>query len=367
MDRARRYLERLIPQSAFGVTLLTIAAMILVVGFFVRGIDLVSVNGGVAKDFIQSAERDLGPSGNPVAFNSENNDEWASVPPSGTFVQPSNLYGDNRSEVSSRVAPGYAALLTHTYDCRWADDAQAPAEGAQFKVGQTLDVAAGLVEIAFACGAKAILEGPAVLEIQSEKSGALRVGRLTADVPDEVRGFTVHTPVAQVVSLCASEVGSVAKLTSMTADCLWDEDSEAKEEGKCLQPGKVLKLAEGLAEVTFTSGAKVLLQGPVNLEIESSKAAILHAGRLTADVPDDLEGFRIRTAVVEILSLPSESKATTSEIAPESEPLPPDDPTAPPESVILEAGEQVKFEGVIGPSDEAATVSKESETAPSQP
>ena len=44
MERILRYLERLIPQSAFGVTLLTITVMILVVGFFVGGIELASVH-----------------------------------------------------------------------------------------------------------------------------------------------------------------------------------------------------------------------------------------------------------------------------------------------------------------------------------
>jgi len=111
-------------------------------------------------------------------------------------------------------------------------------------VGQTLNVTAGLVEIAFACGAKAILEGPAVLELQSEKSGALRTGRLTADVPDEVEGFTVHTPVAQIVSLCALECKTVAKLTS-TADCRWAEGNAVSKEGAGLKPGQAVKLLEG--------------------------------------------------------------------------------------------------------------------------
>jgi hypothetical protein len=225
----------------------------------------------------------------------------------GARVKPAAPYGTNQSH-PGRVAPGYVATLVRTCDCRWGDDVEPPLEGQQFRVGQTLHVAAGLVEIAFACGAKAILEGPAVLELQSGKTSALKSGRMTADVPDEVEGFIVHTPVVQVVSLSAAEAQSVARL-SATANCVWAEGSAATRDGAYLRPGQAVKLTSGLAEVTFGSGAKVILEGPANFEIESAKTAILHSGRLCADVPDDLEGFKIRTAVAEILSLPADSKS----------------------------------------------------------
>ncbi len=205
------------------------------------------------------------------------------------------------------MAPGYIAALVRTCDCRWAENVEPPLEGQQFRVGQTLNVAAGLVEIAFACGAKAILEGPAVLELQSGKTSSLRSGRMTADVPDEVEGFIVHTPVVQVISLSTAEAQAVARV-SATANCLWAEGSAASRDGAHLRPGQAVKLTSGLAEIAFACGAKVILEGPANLEIESAKTAILHSGRLCADVPDDLEGFKIRTAVAEILSLPADSK-----------------------------------------------------------
>ena len=209
------------------------------------------------------------------------------------------------------MSPGYVARLSRTCDCCWAENTKSPKEGAQFKVGQTLHIAAGLVEIVFGCGATAVVEGPAVLELQSNKSSALHAGKLTAHVPDDLEGFTVQTPVVQVVSLCQPpQPKGVAKLTS-TADCLWADGNAVTKEGASLLPGQTVKLTSGLAEITFASGAKVILQGPASLEIESSKTATLHNGRMTADVPDDLAGFRIRTSAAEILSLPVESKETT--------------------------------------------------------
>lgn len=343
MDRVQRFLERAMPRSAFGLTLLTIASIILIGAFFIRGIHLVSINGD--SDDGSLADRNLIPrrsvrlgagesystrkiegvveSADGPCDGSEEGTDFTSLTPTtnpGTSVpvKPSGRYSSNPGLLPN-VAPGYVALLLRTCDCRWAENGKAPKEGSQFKVGQTLNLAAGLVEIAFGCGAKAILEGPAVLELESSKSGSLRIGKLTANVPDEVEGFTVHTPTTEIVSLCASAPKSVAKLTS-TADCLWADGNAVTKQGASLLPGQTVKLVGGLAEITFASGAKVILQGPANLEIESSKTATLHSGRITADVPDDLEGFRIRTSAAEILSLPAENKDSKSKVAKDVKP-----------------------------------------------
>jgi hypothetical protein len=308
MDKHQRFLDYM-TRSALGLTLLTIAVLITIVGFFFQDIQWVDVDAKHAKK------------SEPVVSEVASWTE-ADEPVAEAAVQPAERYSENLASLpnverpSSRPAAGvaslpnlssgYVAMLTRTCDCRW-DDATGPQDGAQLKVGQTLKIAAGLAEIAFGCGAKAILEGPAVLEIQSVKSGALQVGKLTADVPDEVEGFTVHSPVVQIVSLGSSREKSVAKL-SAAVDCAWAKDSAVTKEGASLSPGQTVRLTTGLAEVTFANGAKIILQGPANLEIESAKTAVLHNGRMTADVPDDLEGFKVRTAVAEIVSLQAEPK-----------------------------------------------------------
>ena len=138
-------------------------------------------------------------------------------------------------------------------------------------------------------------------------------------MPDDLEGFTVHTPVAQVVSLCQPRLTGVAKLTA-AADCLGPRAMRSPKRGvPAARPSG--QLTAGLAEITFASGAKVILQGPASLEIESNKTATLHNGRMTADVPDDLAGFRIHTSTVEILSLPADSKETTSKDATSAKPM----------------------------------------------
>jgi hypothetical protein len=307
-------LERIMPRSTFGVTLLTITITVLVIGFFVRGLQLPSVDGGTSEGLRLIQRRPQPPQNELAAGNSakrsqpnaavDNAEDAGST--DAAQAKPSEHYASDQSGVASLVAPGYVAALIRTSDCRWADKGKTPSEGAQFRMGHTLNLTAGLVEIAFACGAKAILEGPAVLELQSEKGGALRSGRLTADVPDEIVGFKIDTPLAQVVSLSASEREKVAKVTRID-DCQWDAESAVSEEGAGLKVGQSVKLTSGLAEITFACGAKVILQGPAHLKIESDKTAMLYSGRLSADVPDDLEGFKIHTPQAEILSLPADS------------------------------------------------------------
>jgi hypothetical protein len=342
MDREPGYLERILPQSTFGVTLLTIAIMILVVGFFVRGVQLFSVSGELPEGYVRMAAR--GQQAPDKQKSARPGKVAQTDPTTGSRIKLWGPYGENRAEepawAPGTVAPGYVATLVRTSDCRWAGNDPAPVEGAQFRVGQTLNVAAGLAEIAFACGAKAILQGPAEFVLHSDKSGSLRSGRMTADVPDDVQGFSVLTPTVEIISLSKEEQESVAKLSG-TAECLWAKGTSANREGALLKPGQFIKLNGGLAEITFACGAKVILQGPASLEIETDKTAILHSGKLTADVPDDLEGFMIRTPLAQIISLPAEPKSTTDKDAKPATNAPAEKPKAaePPKETPSEPAE----------------------------
>jgi len=202
MNAIQRCLERLVPQSTFGVTTVTIASIILIAAFFIKGID--HVNDGTKKVALVAPASQPKSCGLPDKLSGEPEVDPppkvkppTKVVPPPVSVKPSPRLADNRSS----LAPGCVATLTRTSACRWAENADAPTEGAQLRKGQTLNVASGLAEIAFACGAKAILQGPAVLEIQSEKTGHLKVGRMTADVPDDLEGFKIRTPTAEITSL----------------------------------------------------------------------------------------------------------------------------------------------------------------------
>ncbi|WP_406700523.1 FecR domain-containing protein [Singulisphaera sp. Ch08] len=86
---------------------------------------------------------------------------------------------------------------------------------------------------------------------------------------------------------------TVATLVEAKA-CKWDGGSLPTVQGAKLPAGR-LRLAEGLAKLTFASGAEITLEAPADLELVSPKRCILHAGRLVANVPPNAIGFTVKT------------------------------------------------------------------------
>ncbi|AGA29838.1 FecR domain-containing protein [Singulisphaera acidiphila] len=86
---------------------------------------------------------------------------------------------------------------------------------------------------------------------------------------------------------------TVATLAEAKA-CKWDGGSLPTVPGAKLPAGR-LRLAEGLAKITFANGAEITLEAPADLELVSPKHCVLHAGRLVAKVPPNAIGFTVKT------------------------------------------------------------------------
>ncbi len=82
-------------------------------------------------------------------------------------------------------------------------------------------------------------------------------------------------------------------IISGTRNCRWDEGSGSVGYGSPLAAGRRLHLLEGLAEITFERGARVILQAPAVFDVADEGRSMLHRGRLTAAVPNGAEGFRV--------------------------------------------------------------------------
>jgi hypothetical protein len=72
-------------------------------------------------------------------------------------------------------------------------------------------------------------------------------------------------------------------------DCQWTDEPPAGG----LHVGTVLCVAQGLVEVNFRSGARVVLEGPGGLEILSPRSARLLRGRVVVSVSDAATGFEV--------------------------------------------------------------------------
>ena len=80
----------------------------------------------------------------------------------------------------------------------------------------------------------------------------------------------------------------VGRITGMV-DCRFDQRSEisdSKTQGPrpktLVSLGDKFALVSGLMEITYDTGAKVILQGPVTYEVESPTGGFLSVGKLTA-------------------------------------------------------------------------------------
>ncbi len=94
---------------------------------------------------------------------------------------------------------------------------------------------------------------------------------------------------------------AVAMLTR-TVDVRWDQSSNKPRVGGALKPGR-LRLKSGLAQVVFYSGARVVIEGPSELELVSASEAICPSGRLLVEVPEPARGFRIGTDRLNVVDL----------------------------------------------------------------
>jgi hypothetical protein len=108
----------------------------------------------------------------------------------------------------------------------------------------------------------------------------------------------------------AESTETVARLSG-SKDCKWVAAGPAT--GDDLARGQKLDLESGFAEVTFDSGAQLLLEGPVSLELRSAWDAELHRGTLKANVPPEAIGFRVTSAAVEVVDLGTEFSMTADE------------------------------------------------------
>ena len=97
----------------------------------------------------------------------------------------------------------------------------------------------------------------------------------------------------------------VAQLTGLK-ECSWLNNAPVTQPGDRLFKGQRIEVTAGFVEVTFDSGAQVVLEGPASFEIRSAWGAALARGTLKASVPPQAIGFRISNPSVEVVDLGTE-------------------------------------------------------------
>ena len=103
---------------------------------------------------------------------------------------------DERKGATSKAV----AMLNGVVDAQWASRDDVPRLGAPLDPGW-LRLKSGLAQVVFYSGARVVIEGPAEFQIISPSEASCRLGRLTAEVPPQARGFRIATPQMNVTDL----------------------------------------------------------------------------------------------------------------------------------------------------------------------
>ncbi len=112
------------------------------------------------------------------------------------WVLQSVRMGDER--VSPK--PTFLARLTADEDAQWAESSLKMRDDGWLGAGR-LNLKSGLAEVTFGSGARVMLEGPVVFDVEQTNRGFLKRGQLTAEVPGPASGFVINTPTLNVVDL----------------------------------------------------------------------------------------------------------------------------------------------------------------------
>ena len=102
------------------------------------------------------------------------------------------------------------AQITGTQNCLWKNSTGPIGYGSNLIAGQRLELLDGIAEITFKDGATVLVESPASFIVNAPHEVDLRMGRMAAVVPQDARGFHVHTRSLDVFDVGA-EFGLVAQ------------------------------------------------------------------------------------------------------------------------------------------------------------
>jgi len=91
-------------------------------------------------------------------------------------------------------------------------------------------------------------------------------------------------------------------MLNRAVDAEWNQREKTIRLGAPLEPGW-LRLKSGLAQIVFYSGARIVIEGPTELQLLSPSEASCRSGRLTAEVPPQARGFRVSTPQIDVTDL----------------------------------------------------------------
>lgn len=116
----------------------------------------------------------------------------------------------------------------------------------------------------------------------------------------------------ELANAAANEPSIVATLTRLE-DCVWSNPDEPLAYGQQLSQGARIELAQGVARITFESGAVATLEGPCDFVVDNAMHGTIRRGRVSVNAPRRAYGFRIRSPNSEVIDLGTEFGVAVNE------------------------------------------------------
>ncbi len=190
------------------------------------------------------------------------------------------------SATGDDVASVAEARITGMHEAKWRVPTASFALNAPLRVGATLDLESGLVEISYASGATVLLEGPGVVRVEGRSAASLSRGRLTAkfEKASHAEGgragaalprlFTVQTPKASVHDL-GTEFGVEVREAGNADVHVFDGLVEVTNEASAASPvGRGLSQAAPAMRLAAGDSARVDESGRVQATPVSGRAFV---------------------------------------------------------------------------------------------
>ena len=111
------------------------------------------------------------------------------------------------------------------------------------------------------------------------------------------------------------EAPSVGRITGLV-DCRWADPATATSENGHVVLGRRYALASGFMEITYDSGAKVILQGPATYEVESASGGFLSLGKLNRGWRVKGPRFKVQDHLIPRPCFPSAAPPASSLLGP---------------------------------------------------
>ena len=115
------------------------------------------------------------------------------------FMWTASTGGDGATRVAE--APDFVGTITDLAEVKWKSSSAPPRRLSRVAIGEEFEFAAGMMELAFDTYAKVRVFGPAKFQVTDSKSILCSRGRVTTQVEEGGKGFTVETPKARIVDL----------------------------------------------------------------------------------------------------------------------------------------------------------------------